>query len=435
MLAGLDPFEVGAGFRLSQLTSLDRRAQLRADVPHADVPDHYVEFGRSGGRAQPRRLRFGNPPGLDQLAEALDQVLASRRSHLTAKVCVQDAEFIETMCRCQLTMSLTYLRSQAGQNDPDEPANRGFGRQAAGRGDGVQAVTCQLVRRDIGPHLADLRGLDQQVPDEGAELAVRPGKVLTTMRQGGKFGDLVLVVHDGIELKHGFEPPAGVTGLAPELRKLLKVSCDLPFVPGEQDRLDVWEVLVQRRPPDASLPGDPRHCHRQHPVLGREGRRGVEDGVTHLAAVSLDRLAPQLRHQLSVHRDGYQTVCRNRRHNVGKLSIQLGSSVGSSSAGWSSGAETARVAGAADTIAVQQLASRLWPNGPHPGAVGWEAASDQLPAQTVLADDDGVVLGWAGLTAGELVVHADPATAAAARGWLAGPLRRPGIGTARQPSG
>ena len=74
------------------------------------------------------------------------------------------------------------------------------------------------------------------------------------------------------------------------------------------------------------------------------------------------------------------------------------------------------MAGAADTIAVQQLASRLWPNGPHPGAVGWEAASDQLPAQTVLADDDGVVLGWAGLTAGELVVHADPATAAAARG-------------------
>src|ERR1035438_6626287 len=129
MLARLDPFEVGAGLRLSQLTSLERRAQLRADVPHADVPDHYVEFGRAGDRPPPGGPRFGKPPGLDQLAEALDQVLASRRSHLTAKVCVQDAEFIETMCRCQLTMSLTYLRSQAGQNDPDEPANRGFGRQ------------------------------------------------------------------------------------------------------------------------------------------------------------------------------------------------------------------------------------------------------------------------------------------------------------------
>jgi ribosomal protein S18 acetylase RimI-like enzyme len=57
---------------------------------------------------------------------------------------------------------------------------------------------------------------------------------------------------------------------------------------------------------------------------------------------------------------------------------------------------------------VQELASRLWPRGPHPGGLGWEAAIDQLPAATVLAETDRALVGWAGATSGELVVHADP---------------------------
>jgi GNAT superfamily N-acetyltransferase len=62
----------------------------------------------------------------------------------------------------------------------------------------------------------------------------------------------------------------------------------------------------------------------------------------------------------------------------------------------------------ADTTAVQHLARRLWPLGPHPGGLGWEAATGQLPTATVLAEADGLV-GWAGVTSGQLVVHADPA--------------------------
>jgi len=61
-----------------------------------------------------------------------------------------------------------------------------------------------------------------------------------------------------------------------------------------------------------------------------------------------------------------------------------------------------------DTVAVQQLVSGLWPLATHPGGLGWEAASDQLPAHTVLAERDGRIMGWAGVTDGDLVVQASP---------------------------
>ena len=59
-----------------------------------------------------------------------------------------------------------------------------------------------------------------------------------------------------------------------------------------------------------------------------------------------------------------------------------------------------------DTVAVQQLVSRLWPLAAHPGGLGWEAASDQLPMNTMLAERDGRIVGWAGVTDGDLTVQA-----------------------------
>jgi GNAT superfamily N-acetyltransferase len=70
----------------------------------------------------------------------------------------------------------------------------------------------------------------------------------------------------------------------------------------------------------------------------------------------------------------------------------------------------------ADTTAMQELASRNWPNGPHPGGLGWELAIGQLASQVVVADrgstGDGAggrVAGWAGLTGSALVLQVDPA--------------------------
>ena len=81
---------------------------------------------------------------------------------------------------------------------------------------------------------------------------------------------------------------------------MFEVAGDLTFVPGDQDRFDVGEVLVQRRASDAGLLGDLRHRHRPQPVLGHQRRRGVEGRVAHRAAVRLDRLVPQLRHDRSI---------------------------------------------------------------------------------------------------------------------------------------
>jgi len=70
----------------------------------------------------------------------------------------------------------------------------------------------------------------------------------------------------------------------------------------------------------------------------------------------------------------------------------------------------------ADTTAVQQLVSRLWPHGSHPGGLGWEAATEQLPGETMLGED-GAVVGWAGVTSGELLVQALPEAARALLDW------------------
>ena len=61
-----------------------------------------------------------------------------------------------------------------------------------------------------------------------------------------------------------------------------------------------------------------------------------------------------------------------------------------------------------DTVAVQQLVSRLWPLAMHPGGLCWEAASDQLPLNTMLAERDGRIVGWAGVTDSDLTVQATP---------------------------
>lgn len=75
---------------------------------------------------------------------------------------------------------------------------------------------------------------------------------------------------------------------------------------------------------------------------------------------------------------------------------------------------------AKDITSVQQLVSRLWPRSTHPGGLGWEAASDQLPQDTMLAKRDGEVVGWAGVTGGELIVQAEPNATSALLEWAVG---------------
>src|SRR5262245_36299608 len=104
-----------------------------------------------------------------------------------------------------------------------------------------------------------------------------------------------------VRLEHAEEPIERVVRSSGELLEFLQVGFDATIVLGYQDRLDVREVLVQRRPPDAGLLGDLRHRHRAQAVRCNESGRGLEDGVPYLNTVLLDRFTPQLRHRESVH--------------------------------------------------------------------------------------------------------------------------------------
>jgi ribosomal protein S18 acetylase RimI-like enzyme len=64
--------------------------------------------------------------------------------------------------------------------------------------------------------------------------------------------------------------------------------------------------------------------------------------------------------------------------------------------------------GTADGLARQRLASHWWPRCWHPGGVGWEEASGQLPDPLMMAVADGEVAGWAALAGREVLLSADP---------------------------
>ncbi len=48
-----------------------------------------------------------------------------------------------------------------------------------------------------------------------------------------------------------------------------------------------------------------------------------------------------------------------------------------------------------DIAAVQRLASRLWPQGWHPGGLGWVLARGQLAEEVVASGKGDDVAGWA----------------------------------------
>jgi len=160
----------------------------------------------------------------------------------------------------------------------------------------VEAVARELVRRDIVPEVAGPCALGQQVSDEALEVLLRSSDVLTSVQECRELGAVMLAGDEGVGLEHGFEPLACVPGPVADFSEKFEMRGHLTFVPGNQDRLDAREVLVQRRASDARLLGDLRHRHRPQPVLGHERRSRVHGRVAHLAAVRLDRLVPELRH-------------------------------------------------------------------------------------------------------------------------------------------
>src|SRR5215216_3725479 len=206
--------------------------------------------------------------------------------------------------------------AQPGQGDRDEPANRGFGRLAAGCCEGVEAVARKFLGSNVIPDVARIRGLGKQVSDDLREVLLRSVSVLTSMQERREFAGVALVLDECVGLEHGFEPLPRVARLVPDFGEMFEVAADVTFVPGEQDSFDVREILVERRTPDAGFLGNLRHRHRQQPVLGDQRSSGVQNRVAHRRTVRLYRLVPQSRHRFSIHDGDIETTCLTSRHSV-----------------------------------------------------------------------------------------------------------------------
>jgi hypothetical protein len=127
------------------------------------------------------------------------------------------------------------IRTQARENDLDEPPNGGLGRQAAGCRDGVEAVVGKFVRRDILSYGARLGSLFQKIPHKASEVIMRTGEVVAMVDERGEFGPVVLVANHRVGLEDGLESLVRVTVSVTELGKLPEMVSDLPFMPSEQN--------------------------------------------------------------------------------------------------------------------------------------------------------------------------------------------------------
>jgi hypothetical protein len=71
--------------------------------------------------------------------------------------------------------------TQPCENHADKPTDRCFGWHAPGRCEGKEAVARELVGPDVVSEVAGLYALGQQLSDEGSELLLCSGDVLTSM--------------------------------------------------------------------------------------------------------------------------------------------------------------------------------------------------------------------------------------------------------------
>lgn len=79
-----------------------------------------------------------------------------------------------------------------------------------------------------------------------------------------------------------------------------------------------------------------------------------------------------------------------------------------------------------DGRAMQELQSRVWPLGAHPGGLGWLLATRQVGEHVVVATEEGQLVGWGALSPGEVAVTVAPGGAHVAEALLESLLERAG---------
>jgi hypothetical protein len=134
------------------------------------------------------------------------------------------------------------------------------------------------------------------------------GNVLASVEDGGQPVVAMLMRNQRIRLEHCFEPADGITRLISHTDELFEMPSYLPLVPGDQDRLDVRKVLIQRGPSDAGRLGDLGHRYRDQPVLLDESGGRVEGRLADGATMRIDRLGPQPWHPRRIHAGALRDV-------------------------------------------------------------------------------------------------------------------------------
>ena len=116
---------------------------------------------------------------------------------------------VEGAFRLQRHQNELARSAQSSQSDRDEPADRGLGRKAAGRCEGVEAVARKLVGRDVTPDVVGLYGLDKQDFNHIVDLLLSSGDVRTSMQECSELRARVLmgkalVGDERVSLEHSF---------------------------------------------------------------------------------------------------------------------------------------------------------------------------------------------------------------------------------------
>ena len=149
--------------------------------------------------------------------------------------------------------------AQPSHGDGHEPAHGGLGGHPGGCRECVEAVSGELMDCDIVAEVPGGCGLGQQVLYQVMELGLGLGDLLVSVKERREFAIVAamgLARDQGITLEHSFQLLPRTARFIPNLCEIFEVADDLTFVPGEQDRLDICEVLVKRRTPYAGLFSD-----------------------------------------------------------------------------------------------------------------------------------------------------------------------------------
>ncbi len=138
----------------------------------------------------------------------------------------------------------------------------------------MQAVFGELIGGDIIPNVPRGDGVDQDLPQYLAQLALSVVmSPLVAVHQGGQLRVPMTsgsVRDKGVRVEDGRQTIERVRGALARVRQFLQVVVDLALMPRLKDGLHVGEVLVEGCPSDPRLLCDLRHRHRAEALLGNE---------------------------------------------------------------------------------------------------------------------------------------------------------------------